>query len=59
MVHGHYYGTRLESVREVISKGEDLILEIDVQGAAQVGKTGLALFRYFWLHPRWKLSKKE
>ncbi|MBW6463276.1 MAG: guanylate kinase [Dethiobacteria bacterium] len=37
-VHSHYYGTRLEVVREVLSGGEDLILEIDVQGAAQVRK---------------------
>ncbi|MDW7738730.1 MAG: guanylate kinase [Bacillota bacterium] len=37
-VHDHYYGTRLDSVNKVISTGGDLILEIDVQGAAQVRK---------------------
>ena len=36
VVHGHYYGTSLDVVDEAISKGETLILEIDVQGAAQV-----------------------
>lgn len=35
-VHSHYYGTRVAAVREVLSRGEDLILEIDVQGAAQI-----------------------
>jgi guanylate kinase len=38
VVHGHHYGTLLSTVRRVLSKGEDLILEIDVQGAAQVRK---------------------
>lgn len=36
VVHGHYYGTSLDVVNEAIGKGETLILEIDVQGAAQV-----------------------
>jgi len=38
VVHGHYYGTLKSTVRRHLSKGEDLILEIDVQGAAQVRK---------------------
>jgi guanylate kinase len=38
VVHGYYYGTPLSTVRRVLAKGEDLILEIDVQGAAQVRK---------------------
>jgi guanylate kinase len=37
-VHNHYYGTLLKTVNEVTSHGDDLILEIDVQGAAQVRK---------------------
>jgi len=37
-VHGHYYGTPKEVARKVITSGNDLILEIDVQGAAQVRK---------------------
>ena len=40
VVHGDYYGTRLVTVNDTIARGEDLILEIDVQGAGQVrGKT--------------------
>ncbi len=35
-VHSHYYGTRVAAVRQILSRGEDLILEIDVQGAAQI-----------------------
>lgn len=36
VVHGHYYGTGLEAVQNSLFHGEDLILEIDVQGAVQV-----------------------
>ena len=35
-VHGNLYGTSRSYVEERLSKGEDLILDIDVQGARQV-----------------------
>lgn len=35
-VFGNYYGTSHVWVRETLAKGEDVILEIDWQGAAQV-----------------------
>lgn len=35
-VHGNYYGTSLAQVKEVMEKGKDIILEIDVQGAEAV-----------------------
>ncbi|RCW89191.1 guanylate kinase [Halanaerobium sp. DL-01] len=35
-VHGNYYGTPKKFVDRKISKGEDIILEIDIQGAVQV-----------------------
>ena len=35
-VHGHYYGTSLEQTQKMIEAGLDVILEIDVQGAALV-----------------------
>jgi len=36
LVHGHYYGTSKAFVEETLAKGEDLLLEIDCQGAAQI-----------------------
>lgn len=33
---GHYYGTPKKQVRETLLKGEDILLEIDIQGALQV-----------------------
>ncbi len=35
-VHGHYYGTSLEQTEQMTSSGMDVILEIDVQGAATI-----------------------
>lgn len=35
-VFGNYYGTPAEPVREMLAQGHTVVLEIDVQGAAQV-----------------------
>lgn len=35
-VHGHYYGTRKDIVQKTLDSGQDIILEIDVQGAFAV-----------------------
>ena len=35
-VHGHYYGTPRPPVEAALQEGNDVILEIDVQGAMQV-----------------------
>lgn len=35
-VHGHWYGTPRRQVREALVAGRDVILKIDVQGAAEV-----------------------
>ncbi|RAK07376.1 guanylate kinase [Halanaerobium saccharolyticum] len=38
VVHGHYYGTPKKFVDQKLEEGEDIILEIDTQGAEQVRK---------------------
>ena len=35
-VHGNYYGTSIEQTERIMNSGQDVILEIDVQGAATV-----------------------
>jgi guanylate kinase len=35
-VHGNYYGTSLEQTQGITESGDDVILEIDVQGASTV-----------------------
>ena len=37
-VHGNYYGTLKETVREALEQGTDVLLDIDVQGAAAIRK---------------------
>src|SRR5437763_13139438 len=35
-VHGNHYGTAKKAILEALAKGEDIILELDWQGAQQV-----------------------
>ena len=35
-VHGNFYGTSLSQIKRITGEGRDVILEIDVQGAASV-----------------------
>jgi len=35
-VHGYYYGTSHQMVKEAAEQGKDLLLDIDIQGAAKV-----------------------
>lgn len=51
VVHGQYYGTLLSTVRRVLAEGEDLILEIDVQGAEQVKKKSPGTVLIFLVPP--------
>jgi guanylate kinase len=37
-VHGNFYGTLKETVRQALAQGHDIIMDIDVQGAEQIRK---------------------
>lgn len=37
-VHGNFYGTPLNKITERLNRGEDILLEIDVQGALNIKK---------------------
>ncbi len=39
-VHGNYYGTSVDAVQQQLVAGNDVLLDIDVQGAAQVRAHG-------------------
>ncbi|MBL7077568.1 MAG: guanylate kinase [Kiritimatiellae bacterium] len=42
VVHGHHYGTLRESVGSAMRNGQSVLMDIDVQGAAQVREALLA-----------------
>jgi guanylate kinase len=44
-VHDHYYGTLKATVKEALAQGTDVLLDIDVQGAATIRKNDDALVR--------------
>ncbi len=50
-VFGNYYGTCAADTERLLAQGRDVILVIDVQGAAQVRARGLALVSIFVLPP--------
>ena len=45
LVHGNYYGTLKGTVKEALTHGTDVLLDIDVQGAATIRKTTDAMLR--------------
>lgn len=36
LVHGHYYGTDRHLIESLLARGQDVILDVDVAGAAQI-----------------------
>jgi len=45
LVHGNYYGTLKAAVKEALEQGTDVLLDIDVQGAATIRETDDAMVR--------------
>jgi guanylate kinase len=58
-VHGHFYGTSEKYVMELISRGTDVILDIDVQGASQVREKFPGAVAIFILPPSWKILEER
>jgi guanylate kinase len=50
-VHGNFYGTPRGPVEERLRQGKNVILNIDVQGAAKIRGIGLPLVSFFLLPP--------
>lgn len=58
-VHGNYYGTSRTQVEREISKGSDIILEIDVQGADLVREKLSDSVGVFILPPSFEVLKER
>lgn len=51
VVHGKFYGTLKSAIREVLESGRHLIMDIDVQGAAQMAAAWPGAVLVFMLPP--------
>lgn len=58
-VHGNFYGTSRKSVMEQLDRGNDIILDIDVQGARQLRNTALEAVFIFITPPSWQELEKR
>lgn len=53
-VHDAYYGTARAGIEATFARGQDLLLEIDVQGAEQIKTAYPDAVRVFILPPSWR-----
>ncbi|GIU82000.1 MAG: guanylate kinase [Acidobacteria bacterium] len=58
-VHGNFYGTSRKIVEDKLNQGYDVILEIDVQGAAAVKKLAPQSISIFILPPSYEVLRKR
>jgi guanylate kinase len=58
-VHGNFYGTSLSQIKTEIEAGHDIILEIDVQGAASVRTKIPEALSVFILPPSFEVLKNR
>jgi len=56
-VHGNFYGTSIAQIEEITAEGKDVILEIDVQGAAEVRRKMPNAVAIFILPPSFDVLK--
>jgi guanylate kinase len=59
LVHGNFYGTSLKVVERELSVGRDIVLEIDVQGAASVRRMGIEAVSVFILPPSFEILRRR
>jgi guanylate kinase len=61
VVHGNLYGTARSAVAQALDEGRDIILEIDVQGAAAVRASmpGPSVVGVFILPPSYEILRKR
>ncbi|HZH29291.1 MAG TPA: guanylate kinase [Pyrinomonadaceae bacterium] len=58
-VHGNFYGTSLKVVERELATGRDIVLEIDVQGAASIRRLGIAAVSVFILPPSFEIMRRR
>ena len=59
VVHGNLYATSLKVVERELAAGRDIVLEIDVQGAAIVRRAGIEAVSIFILPPSFEILRRR
>ena len=59
VVHGNLYGTSIRRLKELLKRGYDIILDIDVQGAVQMKRRIKDAVYIFVLPPSMKVLQKR
>jgi guanylate kinase len=59
VVHGNFYGTSKQQVLQETCSGRDIILEVDVQGAASVRELNLDSVSIFILPPSFEILRSR
>lgn len=50
-VHNHWYGTSLKLIENIINNGDNVILDIDIQGAEKIKKKNIDMVSIFLIPP--------
>ncbi len=58
-VHGNFYGTSINQVKNKIDSGQDVVLEIDVQGAESVRRSMPEAVNIFILPPSFEVLRNR
>jgi len=58
-VHDNYYGTSKQFIKTSLEKGQNLLLDVDVQGAEQVMALGLDLVSIFIMPPSFEVLSQR
>ncbi len=58
-VHGNLYGTSHIQLEEILEEGNHALIDIDIQGASQIKRSGIAATFVFVLPPSMEILKKR
>lgn len=58
-VHGHYYGTQKSTIDGALTKGRDILLDVDIQGAAKIRSTYPGCVAIFLMPPSLKVLEER
>ncbi|MCS7078906.1 MAG: guanylate kinase [Chloracidobacterium sp.] len=59
VVHGHFYGTHRKFVETTLERGQDLILDVDVQGAESLATIMPEAARIFIMPPNYEVLRRR